>query len=391
MIVKVAENYLAFLDEKPLYYDEIDYDRMPRTWASISSKVALPKIIHLVGTNGKGTTGRFLATALQHAGYKTGHYTSPHILRFNERMWIDGTEASDAQLQEAFTTVRSWLSDEQSQSLSYFEFTTLMAVALFQECDYIVMEAGLGGEHDATAVFKKHLTLFTPIGFDHQAFLGTDLDAIAATKLRAMADDAIIGVQPYAKVYEIAEAIAREKGARLRHAESLPDENGIMLLQKTVRRLNLAPYLEQNLMLAMAALVHLEIGFDEWSFGAPLFGRLSKIAPNIWLDVGHNVLAAKAIAETLAGKKMVLIYNSYGDKDYAGILEALRPLIVQVQLISVQSERAASTQVLVDTLDTLQIPWREFEGTDSEHEYLVFGSFSVAEAFLKCNPILGNI
>jgi dihydrofolate synthase / folylpolyglutamate synthase len=79
-----------FLEKKPLYYSEIDYTRMPRAYASIQEKLSIPKIIHIVGTNGKGTTGRFIANALFALGKSTGHYTSPHIQDFNERIWLNG-------------------------------------------------------------------------------------------------------------------------------------------------------------------------------------------------------------------------------------------------------------------------------------------------------------
>lgn len=375
-------DYLSFLDDKPLYYDEIDYTRMPRTWTKIKEKVRLPKIIHLIGTNGKGTTGRFLATALRHAGYRVGHYTSPHILRFNERIWLDGHDADDAALQTAFERVMTWLDAKSAEALSYFEFTTLMAIALFESCDYVVMEAGLGGEHDATAVFEKFLTLVTPIDLDHQAFLGDTIEAIATTKLRAMTENVILGLQPHEEVYAIAQELAQMLGSRVLRCETLPDRDGIMALQKAAARLNLPGYLQNNLLLAAAALTWMGVPFDAESFDAPLFGRMTKIAPNVWLDVGHNLLAARAIAAELGEKKVVLVYNSYGDKAYAEILETLRPNIDSVELIHVDSERAASRGALEQTLQTLQIPYKPFDGIDAHKQYLVFGSFSVAEAFI---------
>lgn len=376
-------HYLDFLDAKPLYYDKIDYERMPKAWERYRPHAVLPKIVHVVGTNGKGTTGRFLASALKHAGLRVGHYTSPHILRFNERIWIDGADADDAALQKAYEKVRSVLGGATAEALSYFEFTTLMASAAFEGCDYAVMEAGLGGEHDATAVFPKHLSLFTPIGIDHQAFLGDTLEAIAATKLRAMASDAIIGIQPYAEVYTIAEEIARAKKSKIRYAETLLGENDIITLRKTAEAMVLPEYLRQNLLLAAAALKHLGVAFDAQSFGTPLFGRLSRIAPNVLLDVGHNVAAAEAIARELQGEKLVLVYNSYGDKDYPAILRALKPVVEEVRLIPVHSERIAAQEAMKEALDSLQIPYGAYEGIDPTRRYLVFGSFSVAEAFLK--------
>lgn len=376
-------HYLDFLDSKPLYYDKIDYTRMPRAWTMVRSRLKLPPVIHIIGTNGKGTTGRFLAGALKHAGYRTGHYTSPHILRFNERIWIDGADASDETLQSAFETVRSWLTPEMADALSYFEFTTLMAVAAFEGCDYAVVEAGLGGEHDATAVFPRCLTLVTPIGFDHQAFLGDTIESIAGTKLRAMASEVIIGGQPYEEVYGIAQWIADEKKSKIRYPETLIGENAIITLRKSADTLGLPGYLRQNLMLAAAALEVLGVRYDERSFGTPLFGRLSRVAPNVWLDVGHNVLAAEAITDALRAEKVVLVYNSYGDKDYKAILCALSPVVEEVRLIPVQSERIAAHEALIRALESMKIPYAPYTGIDPKRRYLVFGSFSVAEAFLK--------
>ena len=98
---------LSFLDPKPLSYDEIDYERMPRTYRRIAAHFKLPRIVHVVGTNGKGTTGRFLAQMLRHNGFRVGHYTSPHILRFNERIWIDGDDVQDAILETYHQTLLS--------------------------------------------------------------------------------------------------------------------------------------------------------------------------------------------------------------------------------------------------------------------------------------------
>lgn len=376
-------DFLSFLNDKPLFYDTIDLERMPTTWQRIRHRVTLPKIIHLIGTNGKGTTGRFLATALLHRGLHVGHYTSPHMLRFNERLWLSGEDASDAMLQSAFETVLQWLTPEEAGALSYFEFTTLMAVALFAPCDCIVMEAGLGGEYDATAAFDKALSVVTPIDFDHQAFLGDTIDAIAGTKLRAMGPLCIVGRQPHAEVYTIARTIAQQRGARVLRAETLLDEDGIMALQMHADALGLPEYLHENLMLAAAAMQVLRLPWSAADFGAPLPGRLSRLAPNVRLDVGHNVLAARSLAQTLGAQRVTLVYNSYGDKDYHAILEALRPNIEYVELIEVHSERAATRQSLIAVLDELQIPWGRFERIEPEREYLVFGSFSVAEAFLK--------
>ncbi len=114
-----------------------------------------------------------------------------------------------------------------------------------------------------------------------------------------------------------------------------------------------------------------------------LFGRLSKIAPNITLDVGHNALAAESIAQNFGGKKVTLIYNTYGDKDYREILSILKPIIESVEIIEVSEGRIVQRDLLESVLDELHISYRSFDEINSNTEYLVFGSFSVAETFLK--------
>lgn len=373
-----------FLSRKPLFYDVIDYDRFPNAYQSIKNFLPKLKIIHLVGTNGKGSSGRFLATALSRLGKKTGHYTSPHILRFNERIWLDGSEVSDEVLKEGHQKLQSILSEEIAERLSYFEYTTLLAMIVYAGCEYVVCEAGLGGEHDATAVFDKVLSIFTPIDFDHAAFLGTSIDSIATTKLRSMQDLALLGKQKHSEVETIARTIADEKGCILHRIE----ERTTPRIRETALQLaiknSLSDYLRDNLELAMGAFELLGYEVSEALFDQPaLFGRLSKIAPNVTLDVGHNPLAARSIAQAYTGKRVRLIYNTYADKDYREILRILSPILESVEIIGVEEARIVPRGDLEAFLEEMGIAYREFEKIESDQEYLVFGSFSVAEEFLK--------
>lgn len=373
-----------FLASKPLFYDVIDYERFPRAYRQIKHSLASPKIIHLVGTNGKGSTGRFLATALHRVGQKVGHYTSPHIVRFNERIWLDGSDVNDEELERAHQKLLDLLSKEIAESLSYFEYTTLLAMVVYEGCDYVVCEAGLGGEFDATAVFDKVLSIFTPIDFDHAAFLGTSIDSIASTKLRSMHSLALLGKQKHSGVESIARTIAEVKGCTLYTLmERLTPSIETMALRIATKN-SLSDYLRDNLTLAMAAYEMLGYEATEALFDqSALFGRLSKIAPNITLDVGHNALAAESIAQNFGGKKVTLIYNTYADKDYREILSILAPIIESVEIIEVSEGRIVQRDLLEFVLDELHISYRSFEEINSNKEYLVFGSFSVAETFLK--------
>jgi len=373
-----------FLASKPLFYEVIDVNRFPNIYASLKERLTLPPLIHIVGTNGKGSTGRFLATALYRAGYTVGHYTSPHILRFNERIWRNGEEVSDTILETSHEKLLSLLEDDHREALSYFEYTTLLAMIVYEGCDYVVLEAGLGGEFDATNVFAKALSIFTPIDFDHAAFLGSTIDAIAGTKLRSMETKALLGKQPHIQTKIIARQIATEKGCTMLCIDGMATQTIQSLAQQLALKNHLSDYLRENLELAMAAFEVLghEVTQERFDQNA-LFGRLSRISSNIVLDVGHNALAAEAIVRSYVGKKVTLIYNTYADKDYREILTLLRPIIASVEIIEVNEGRIVERHLLESVLGELEIPFSLFKTIDKEKEYLVFGSFSVAETFLK--------
>lgn len=375
-----------FLSHKPLFYNVIDYNRFPKAVVTLRDRLKIPKLIHLVGTNGKGSTGRFLATALHRSGKETGHYTSPHILRFNERIWKDGRDIADQELEAAHTTLLELLPSETAEALSYFEYTTLLALIAYAGCEYVVFEAGLGGEYDATNAFDKILSIFTPIDFDHSAFLGNSIESIARTKLRSMQNRALLGKQKHPEVVSIATDIAHEKGCRLERVEERITPRIGELASHLAIKNGLSDYLRDNLELAMCA--YEMLGFEATSElfdQKALFGRLSKVAPNVTLDVGHNPLAARSIAQSFEGKKVTLIYNTYGDKDYGEILSILQPIVESVEIIDVDEDRIVQRELLERALEDLAIPHRRFEAVEKEKEYLVFGSFSVAETFLKAH------
>lgn len=374
-----------FLEQKPLYYDVIDYERMPKAYEKIRQHFKIPKIIHIVGTNGKGTTGRFLAQMLHANGLHVGHYTSPHILKFNERIWLDGADVDDTILEKAHQTLLSWLDADVADSLSYFEYTTLLAMVIFSKhCEYVVLEAGLGGEYDATNIFPKILSIVTPIGIDHQAFLGESIEAIAQTKINSIRTDVVLAKQYAKEVYPIAQTRAKQYGAHMHRVEACFDEKTKNELSNTLSSLQLPPFLEENFKTALCALRVLgyDIAQKRLDFNV-LNGRCQKILPNVTIDVGHNAMAAEALAKTFFGKRIFLIYNSYKDKDFTAILKILQPIIHTLLVIEIQSPRAASQNDIYAAALALGINTEPFCGIDEDKEYLVFGSFSVVEAFLK--------
>ena len=374
-------NLQAFLATKPLFYKKFDPMRMRRAYEAVQSALPRIPIIHIVGTNGKGTTGRFLAGMLHEAGYKVGHYTSPHIVRFNERIWRDGRYITDDELGSLHERALQLLGG-MTKELSYFEYTTFLAVLAFAECDYTVMEAGLGGEYDATAVFPHMLSVITPIDYDHQDFLGESIEAIAATKLRSVQKRAVIAPQPHREVYEVAKSLGIDYVAVPKADVSL-----ITLCQRE----GLAPFFADNLATAAAAAKELGITPNiEAALGYRMPARMQRVS-NVILDVGHNPLSARAIASAL-DKKRVLVYNTYRDKEYKKILQILRPKIKHIEILPIQNERMEDQKELIATIQELGLQVREFRKLDPEEAYLVYGSFSVIEECVqRCGLSITNI
>lgn len=373
----------TYLEEKPLYYDEIDYDRFPKIYHKIKSFFKLPKVVHLVGTNGKGSTGRALAHLLYKNGKNVGHYSSPHILKFNERIWFNGANIDDDTLEEYHQKLQNILSFEASKSLSYFEYTTLLAMLYF--CDtseYIVLEAGLGGEYDATNVFEKILSIITPIGFDHESFLGSTIEDIAQTKINSVKNRFLVAKQHFKEVYKIAFNKAKELNVDLYFSTNFFDNEFRDTLSTQIDEY--PKFFKENFLTALSA-------FELLGYEANLallkdlkiFGRCQKIASNITIDVGHNPMAAQALKEYFRERKVNLVYNSYNDKEYEKILTVLKPIISCVNVFPISNVRVVEQEKLLEVLKNLGIKYKEFQEIKEDEEYLVFGSFCVVEEFLK--------
>ena len=373
-----------FLKNKPLFYKEIDRARMPNAFKFVQGAFKIPKIIHVVGTNGKGSTGRFLAQMLAR-DHSVGHYTSPHIFEFRERFWMNGAVASADALETAHERLIKILPLEVARSLSYFEYATLLCAVLFEGCDFFVCEAGVGGEFDATNVFDKRLSVFTPIGFDHTALLGDTLERIATTKFNAMADVALMNDDMSELCAGIARRITAKKGATLKFASqnlSNEDKNEIKIYAE---KFGLPEFLRSNLTLSSSAFKELGFSLNLANLGAlSLGGRCEKIAPNVTIDVGHNEMAAQALVKRFAGKKLNLIFNAFADKDIKAVLMAIKPIVKKTYIIEYETPgRELATAQVKEALRQLNMEFEGFADVCADEEYLAFGSFYLVEAFLK--------
>ena len=377
------QSFDTFLENKPLYYKEIDHKRVHIAYGLLKPYIREPRTVHIVGTNGKGSTGRMIAHLAYKSGLSVGHFSSPHILKFNERIWINGSDSTDSMLEAAHQRLFAILGEQMSDELTYFEYTTLLAFVVFEKCDLMVLEAGLGGEFDATNVCDKVLSVITPIGIDHQAFLGETIEEIAGTKIRSIQKQVLLAPQVYGEVVQIAQRIAQEKGATLFNAEGLALSDK-KVLDEIVSEKSWGEYIADNALVALKALQILDIPYDISDLKSlDLFGRFYPLSKNIRIDVGHNALAAQAIVKAME-PETVLIYNSLDDKEYETILRTLKPKVKYVQIIPIHSQRATTLSAIENALLKVGLEYEYFEGKiDNNEHYLVFGSFYVVEEFLN--------
>lgn len=373
-------DFYGFLKSKETPFIDIKKGRFFDFFDGVKDFFKLPYSIQIVGTNGKGSTGRFLAQMIGASGKKVFHYTSPHILSVNERFYLSGAIIANDELESAHIRLLERVGFERANSLSYFEYLTLLAFLLSEDVDIAIFEAGLGGEFDATSAHAHDLLLVTPISYDHVDILGSSIESITKTKLAVMQKAAIIGAQEFAEVKDIAKEIASKKGSRLLFVDELLDKDEKYAIEKS----DFPTFLKSNLALSIAAAKY--IGVFEISripTRLDIRGRVERIAENIVIDVGHNPSAAKAVLSAFSGKKFNLVYNSLGDKDFCEVLAILRERSDKIFFIPMDSVRAASRSSLKEC--ALKFGFEEvdditvFRGS----EVLVFGSFYAVEVFLS--------
>ncbi|WRE74234.1 bifunctional folylpolyglutamate synthase/dihydrofolate synthase [Helicobacter pylori] len=382
--MKNSHGLKAFLETKPKEYHKFDPSRFIQIYKDFKNAFfeIQAKVIHVVGTNGKGSTGRFLTLLLADQNFKVLHFTSPHVFEFRERFFLNGSVVEESVLENAHQQLQSHAF---SNACSYFEYATLLAVMLAKDCDYLVLEAGLGGEFDSTNALEKTLSVFTPIDYDHKEFLGDSLESIATTKLKAMGSLSIIAPQQEL-VLNIAQKIAKEK-----HAQLIVVQNEISKgVKDYIERHYLAHFLAMNLEVALKAFETLlpcnkqEVLKNLKPLN--LIGRCELLSPNILIDVGHNPHSAKALKEEIKrvfNAPIVLIYNCYQDKDAFLVLEILKPVVKKVLILELHNERIIQLEKLKGILETLGLEHALFEDLEENENYLVYGSFLVANAFYK--------
>jgi len=397
--------WLAYLESLHPKNIEMGLERM----AQVFRRMALPRlagtVITVAGTNGKGSTCAFIEACLRQAGYRVGVYSSPHLLRFSERVRIDGQELSDARHIAALQRVESLRDDVQ---LTFFEFTTLSALQLFSEAnlDVLILEVGLGGRLDATNIIEPDVAVVTTVAQDHEAFLGNDLQQIGREKAGIFrpGKPAILGdAELPASVAEHAAAIGAFSFAVGQDFQLQQQANGLCYRSKQVRWQGLeANHLPtENLPTALAALEQSGLALTEQQVRlgvqqAALPGRWQRISeqPEIRLDVAHNPQATQWLAKRIArnghiGKTIALV-GMLADKDSMNALANMLPVVDQWHVASLQPPRGADASMLLQHLPKtaqqhadVASAYRQLVQTiDKEDLLIVFGSFYTVAAVL---------
>ncbi len=341
---------------------------LDRVWALLEKldnpQRKLPPVIHLAGTNGKGSTQAMIRAGLEASGATVHAYTSPHLARFHERIRLAGTLITE----DALTTIldRCYTANG-PDPITYFEITTVAGLLAFAQtpADFTLLEVGLGGRLDATNVIDTPaVTIITPIDLDHQQFLGDTLTAIAGEKAGIIKRGVpcVVGPQ-HEESMDVIESVAARRGAPLlaygqhwhvsveRDRLIFQDDNGLLDLPLPALP---GPHQIQNAGAAIATLRHL--GRNEDACEAALTqaywparmehltsGKLVDMAKpaELWLDGGHNPAAGRALAATLKAqppRPTHLICGMLNTKDISGYLQPLAEVAESLTAVSIPDE-----------------------------------------------------
>jgi dihydrofolate synthase/folylpolyglutamate synthase len=402
---------------------DLTFDRIDPLLATLGHPERnLPPVIHIAGTNGKGSTQAMIRAGLEGAGKSVHAYISPHLARFHERITLAGEHISEPALTDLLD--RCYTANN-GDTITYFEITTAAALLGFAEtpADYTLLEVGLGGKMDATNVVDKPaLTVITPVSIDHTQFLGNTLTEIAGEKAGIIKRGVpcIVGPQPD-EALEVIEATAARLGAPLMvHGQHwhVWEERGRLIYQDETGLLDLplpaliGAHQIQNAGIAIAALRRL--GFDETACEAVVTNakwpaRLQRLqhgplvnsadTAELWLDGGHNPAAGHALSEALTRlptRPLHLICGMLNTKDITGYLRPLAKHAKSLHAVSIPGEAAtlpaaetakAANEVGMEThiADNVRSAIADIIQTDPNARILICGSLYLAGVVLREN------
>jgi dihydrofolate synthase/folylpolyglutamate synthase len=402
---------------------DLTLDRVHRLLAALGHpERRIPPVIHIAGTNGKGSTQAMIRAGLEQAGLKVHAYTSPHLARFHERIRIAGDLISEPQLA---ALLDECVTANGSDPITFFEITTCAAFLAFSRtpADWTLLEVGLGGRLDATNVIDApRLTIITPVSLDHQQYLGDTVTAIAGEKAGILKRlvPCVVGPQSEDGLAAIEARAARLGAPLLVYGQHwhVAEDRGRMIYQDDTGLLDLplpnlpGPHQIQNAGAALAALRHL--GFDAEACEAAVTqaiwparmqrlrqGPLVEAAPQaeLWLDGGHNPAGGEALAATLARmpkRPTHLICGMLNTKDIGGYLRPLARHADSLTAVSIPGEMntlpAEQTQaaalaagLAATTAEGVLEAVRRISASDPQARILICGSLYLAGQVLREN------
>jgi dihydrofolate synthase/folylpolyglutamate synthase len=384
-------DWLAFLETLHPKSIAMGLDRVRGVHARLAAAIRCP-VVTVAGTNGKGSTCALLDAILRSAGYRVGLYTSPHLLRYNERVRIAGNDATDAELIEAFNAVEDARlqtrdADGAPVTLTYFEFGTLAALWLFARAglDALILEVGLGGRLDAVNLVDPDVAIVTSVDIDHVDYLGSTREAIGREKagiFRSGRPALCADPDPPASVTATANAIGanllclgRDYGyvnetsqwrywgrmspagppQRERFGLPFPALRGAYQLANAASALAALDSLHPRLLVSAGAV-------REGLLTVALPGRFQVLPgrPATVLDVAHNPHAARALADALGAMgyyaQTIAVCGMLADKDIAGVVTAMKDRVDRWHVATIPGPRGASAQMVRDAIVGAGVP-----------------------------------
>ena len=320
------------------------------------------QVIHVAGTNGKGSTCAMIDSVARACGRRTGLFTSPHLIDYRERIQVSGVEIPEDACAAMLTELRV-ICERFEDHPTFFEITLALAMRWFREreCELIILETGMGGRLDATTAVPADVCVITSIGLDHMQWLGDTLEAIAAEKAGIF----VSGKPVISAPQEPGARFVLEKEANETRAPIIFIDGPLLGYPLSLT----GEHQQWNAALAVAALhrAGLQLNSDSVRHGLANVtwpGRFEEIRPGLILDGAHNPHSADVLARTWKTRfgdvKPALIFSAVAAKDIAGILEILAPLAVKIFLCPVDTPRAVSAEELATYLPSGSPPFQTF-------------------------------
>ena len=380
MIKKLDKLLNQLINLHPKYID-LSLVRLEKLLDKIDNPhLNLPPVIHLAGTNGKGSTLSYIRNILMENRYKVHAYISPHLTKFNERIILSNNEIKTKKLLDTLLLIKKINANE---PITFYEITTAAAFYLFanEKADFLLLETGLGGRLDATNIIKESLiNIITPIGLDHQEFLGKNIYKIANEKLGIIKESSKIIISKQKNIINkhIKKKLANNKNTKLYYGKEykiFEKNKNNFILQYNGKKFKfsnptlLGEHQVENVSTAITAILKLkEIGYSinvksinngiihtKWP-GRIEKGKLKKI--KVYLDGAHNIDGAKQLFKYFKKEniKVWLVLGMLNNKNIKEFLKILKPIIIGIVPVSIPNEKNSyTTEQITDVSKKLNI------------------------------------